>query len=502
MEPEAGTPISMGEAFTYQAKRDPGRVAVICGDESITRGELESRANRAARAFAGLGVGHGDLVSIALPNGIDFYVAVAAAWKLGATPAPLSYRLPDIERNAILELAEPALVVGVEPSRVNGRPALPPGWQPPSGLPDDPLPSAVSPSWVALASGGSTGRPKVIVNARPATIDPAAPIVGMRIDGVQLVPGPLYHNGPFTFSLNGLFTGSTIVLMERFDAAAVLELIEKHSVDWIFAVPTMLRRIWQLPPEVRESADLSSLRLIFSSGSPWPAWLKEEYLNWLGPDRILEVYGGTEQNGSTVITGRESLERPGSVGRAMAGTGLRILDPESGADLPAMEIGEVYFQVPGGPGSTYRYLGADAKVRDGWETLGDLGYVDADGFLYLVDRRTDLVVSGGANVYPAEVEAALERHPHVRSAAVVGLPDDDLGNRVHAIVDVGQAPPEHHPDHDALRAHLREHLAPYKVPRTFEFVTNPLRDDAGKVRRSALREARIASPSPATEEIP
>lgn len=492
----------MGEAFTYQAKRDPGRVAVICGDESITRGELESRANRAARAFAGLGVGHGDLVSIALPNGIDFYVAVAAAWKLGATPAPLSYRLPDIERNAILELAEPALVVGVDPSRVNGRPALPPGWRPPSGLPDDPLPSAVSPSWVALASGGSTGRPKVIVNARPATVDPAAPIVGMRIDGVQLVPGPLYHNGPFTFSLNGLFTGSTIVLMERFDAAAVLELIEKHSVDWIFAVPTMLRRIWQLPPEVRESADLSSLRLIFSSGSPWPAWLKEEYLNWLGPDRILEVYGGTEQNGSTVITGRQSLERPGSVGKPMAGTRLRILDPESGAELPAMEIGEVYFQVAGGPGSTYRYLGADAKARDGWETLGDLGYVDADGFLYLVDRRTDLVVSGGANVYPAEVEAALERHPHVRSAAVVGLPDDDLGNRVHAIVDVGQAPPEHHPDHDGLRAHLREHLAPYKVPRTFEFVTNPLRDDAGKVRRSALREARIASPSPATEEIP
>jgi bile acid-coenzyme A ligase len=507
MEPVTATSISMGETFTYQAKRDPDRLAVICGDESITRKELESQANRAARAFAELGVGHGDLVTIALPNGIEFYVAVAAAWKLGAIPAPLSYRLPDIERNAIVELAQPALVVGVEPSRVSGRPALAPGWQPPSDLPDDPLPSAVSPSWVALASGGSTGRPKVIVNARPATVDPTAPIVGMQIDGVQLVPGPLYHNGPFTFSLNGLFTGSTIVLMERFDAAAVLELIEKHRVDWIFAVPTMLRRIWQLPPEIRECADLSSLRLIFSSGSPWPAWLKAEYLNWIGPDRILEVYGGTEQNGSTVITGRESLERPGSVGKAMAGTGIRILDPETGADLPPQEIGEVYFAVPGGPGSTYRYLGAEAKVRDGWETLGDLGYLDADGYLYLVDRRTDLVVSGGANIYPAEVEAALERHPHVRSAAVVGLPDDDLGNRVHAIVDVGQAAPEHHPDHDSLRIHLREHLAPYKVPRTFEFVTHPLRDDAGKVRRSALREARLTprqppSTSPATEEIP
>jgi bile acid-coenzyme A ligase len=511
MQPPAATSISMGETFTYQAKRDPDRVAVICGEESITRKELESQANRAARAFAELGVGHGDLVTIALPNGIDFYIAVAAVWKLGATPAPLSYRLPDIERNAIIELAQPALVIGVDPERVTGRPALAPGWQPSPDLADDPLPSAVSPSWVALASGGSTGRPKVIVNARQATVDPTAPISGMQIDGVQLVPGPLYHNGPFTFSLNGLFTGSTIVLMQRFEAAAVLELIEKHRVDWIFAVPTMLRRIWQLPPEVRESADLSSLRLIFSSGSPWPAWLKEEYLNWIGPDRILEVYGGTEQNGSTMITGRESLEHPGSVGKALPGHEVRILDPETGADLPPREIGEVFFAVPGGPGSTYRYLGAEAKVRDGRETLGDLGYLDADGYLYLVDRRTDLVVSGGANIYPAEVEAALERHPQVRSAAVVGLPDDDLGNRVHAIVDVGQAAPEHHPDHVALRSHLREHLAPYKVPRTFEFVTHPLRDDAGKVRRSALREARLTpqqpppqeplSTSPATKEI-
>jgi bile acid-coenzyme A ligase len=242
--------------------------------------------------------------------------------------------------------------------------------------------------------------------------------------------------------------------------------------------------------------------VLFSSGSPWPAWLKEEYVNWLGPDRLLEMYGGTEGNGSTVITGRESREHPGSVGKPLPGVGLRILDPDTGTDLPAGEVGEVYFLPPGGQGSTYRYVGAQAKARDGWETLGDLGYLDAGCYLYLVDRRTDLVVSGGANVYPAEVEAALERHPHVRSAAVVGLPDDDLGSSVHAIVDVGQAPPEHHPDHDSLRIHLREYLAPYKVPRTFEFVTHPLRDDAGKVRRSALREARITSTSPATEEIP
>lgn len=504
--------MSMGDAFTHQADRDPYHIAVITPWGQITRGELEARANQAARHFATLGVTEGSLVTIALPNGIDFYVAVAAAWKLGAVPQPLSYRLPDIERNAIIELADPSLVVGVDPERVSGRPALAfigadprplasspgrdqcsPGWQPDPSLDDSPLTSVTSPSWVALTSGGSTGRPKVIVNARPAECDPDVTIVGMTQDGVQLVPGPLYHNGPFTFSVNGLFTGSTIVLMDRFDAAGVLELIERHKVDWMFAVPTMLRRIWQLPAEVREAADLSSLRVLFSSGSPWPAWLKAEYLNWLGPEKILEMYGGTEQYGSTVITGRESLDHPGSVGRPMGGAAVRILDAETGEDLPPgaeKGIGEVYFMAPGGPGSTYRYLGAEAKSRDGWETLGDLGYVDDEGYLYLVDRRTDMVVSGGANIYPAEVEAALERHPLVRSAAVIGLPDEDLGQRVHAIVDVGAGTA---PDTDELRTHLREYLAPYKVPRTFEIVTEPLRDDAGKVRRSALREARINS---------
>jgi bile acid-coenzyme A ligase len=492
--------MSMGDAFTHQAARDPDRFAIITPAGQITRGELEARANQAARHFATLGVKHGSLVTIALPNGIDFYVATAAAWKLGAVPQPLSYRLPDIERNAIIELAEPAIVVGVDPERVSGRPALAPGWQPDPDLDDSPLPSVTSPSWVALTSGGSTGRPKVIVNARHAECDPSVPIVGMVIDGVQLVPGPLYHNGPFTFSVNGLFTGSTIVLMDRFDAAGVLELIERHAVDWMFAVPTMLRRIWQLPEVVREAADLSSLRLIFSSGSPWPAWLKAEFINWLGPDRILEVYGGTEQYGSTGITGRESLDHPGSVGRPMGGSAVRILDPETGEDLPPgpeKGIGEIYFMAPGGPGSTYRYLGAEAKSRDGWETLGDLGYVDDEGYLYLVDRRTDMVVSGGANIYPAEVEAALERHALVRSAAVIGLPDDDLGQRVHAIVDVGAADP---PAVDELRTHLREYLAPYKVPRTFEIVSEPLRDDAGKVRRSALREARLTAAQPAPTE--
>ena len=211
-----------------------------------------------------------------------------------------------------------------------------------------------------------------------------------------------------------------------------------------------------------------------------------ELIGWLGPDRVFEAYGGTERIGGTLISGREWLEHPGSVGRPTGGRKIRILD-EQGRELPPGEIGEVFMMPPGGRGSTYRYIGADARATsDGWETLGDLGYLDADGFLYLVDRRTDMIVTGGANVYPAEVEAALEAHPRVRSCAVIGLPDPDLGQRVHAIVEAQL------PLADAeLREHLAQHLARGKHPRSFEFVDAPLRDESGKVRRSALREARI-----------
>jgi len=238
---------------------------------------------------------------------------------------------------------------------------------------------------------------------------------------------------------------------------------------------------------------------VFSTGAPWPVWLKEAWIGWLGPDVIREGYGGTESQGGTSITGRESLERPGSVGLPQQGARVRILDTD-GTDVPTGEVGEIYFMPATGPGSTYYYLGAEAKDREGWETIGDLGYVDADGYLYLVDRRTDMIVTGGANVYPAEVEAALDAHPGVRSSAVIGLPDEDRGQIVHAIVDVPELDltdaAEVERFTDGLRAALRERIVTYKVPRSFEFVSEPLRDDAGKVRRSALRDERIGAAEP------
>ena len=476
---------SISRALTWLAEQDPDRPAVTDAAGTLTRAELDRRSNRLARAYAGLGVGQDDLVTIGLPNGTEFFVACAAVWKLGATPQPVSARLPAAELHAVVELADPPLVVGLE---VPGRASVPVGFVPPEDLPDGPLPDARATSWKAPTSGGSTGRPKLILAGAPAEVDPTVPAVPyLPRDGVQLVPGPLYHNGPFIYAMRGLLTGHELVVMERFDAARALDLVERHRVTWVLLVPTMMQRIWRLPEDVRDAADLSSLQTVLHLGAPCPAWLKRAWIDWLGPERILEVYAGTEGQGVTLITGSEWLQRPGSVGRPVLGSRFRVLDAE-GRELPAGEVGEVFMMPAGGPGTTYRYVGAEPRSRDGWESLGDLGWLDEDGYLYLADRSADLVLTGGANVYPAEVEAVLDAHPAVRSSAVFGLPDDDLGERVHAVVDVaGDATVTV----DELLRHVGERLVRYKVPRTVELVHEPLRDDAGKLRRSALRAERL-----------
>jgi bile acid-coenzyme A ligase len=225
---------------------------------------------------------------------------------------------------------------------------------------------------------------------------------------------------------------------------------------------------------------------VWHLAEPCPPWLKQVWIDWLGPERILELYGGTEAQAATVITGTEWLEHRGSVGRATGGD-IIICDPD-GNELPPDTEGEVWLRSSRAT-PTYRYVGAEARTRDGgWESLGDNGWLDADGFLYLGDRVADMILTGGANVYPAEVEAALLEHPVVRTCAVIGLPDDDKGNRINAIVDtdggaVGEA---------ELRAFVAERLVAYKLPRTYEFVASPLRDEAGKVRRGELRAERLS----------
>jgi bile acid-coenzyme A ligase len=477
--------LSFPAAFARLVAIDPDALAIACEGRAVTRAEFDRRSNRLARMFSARGVTAGDLVCIALPNGIAFLEAAWAAWKLGAVPQPLSSRLPAAERDALVALANPRLVLGVSPDTYPGRACLPEGFEPDAALSDAPLPDRTSPHGQAIASGGSTGRPKLIVDANPARFDPESAHYGIESGHVVLVPGPLFHTGPFLNAREALLRGASVVLMSRFDAAELLRLVARHQVAWVNVVPTMLHRIWQLPEEVKRAADLSSLRRIVTSGAPCAPWLMRAWIDWLGPDRVFEAYGGTERIGGTLISGREWLAHPGSVGKPTAGRKVRILDPE-GRELAPGEIGEVFMLPPGGQGSTYRYVGAKSRATDdGWESLGDMGYVDADGFLYLVDRRTDMIITGGENVYPAEVEAALDACSGVRSCAVIGLPDADLGQRIHAIVE-GEASLE-----ASLRAQLAERLARYKIPRSFEFVSTPLRDDAGKVRRVALRAERV-----------
>ncbi len=482
-----GTPLS--RAFRELALAAPDRPAISHEGNTITRGELEARSNRLARDYAGRGVTEGSFVTIALPNGIEFVEACLAAWKLGAVPQPVSNRAPRLELEQIVELAAPSLLVGAE---IPGHVCLAPGHSPAADLSDAPLPDLISPSYKAPTSGGSTGRPKLIVSGIPAVVDAAllaAEIYQIKPERVHLVTGPLYHNGPFSAAMGALFTGGHLVVMTRFDAAAALQLVERHRVDHMYLVPTMMLRIWKLDPVERESRDLSSLRVAYHLAAPCPPWLKEAWIEWLGPERIWELYGGTEQQVITVLDGREWLAHRGSVGRPVLGGQIRILDAE-GQDLPPGEVGEVFLRRAEGIMATYRYIGATARDIDGWESLGDMGYLDGDGYLYLTDRLSDMILVGGANVYPAEVEAALDAHPAVRSSCVIGLPDEELGNRVHAII---QAPAGL--TDEELQAHLADRLAHYKIPRSFERTDVHLRDDAGKVRRSALRAERLGSPA-------
>jgi bile acid-coenzyme A ligase len=468
------------------AEADPDRPALTCGEVTLTRAEFLERVECLAGLFAAHGVAEGSTVTIGLPNSTGLVESLFAAWALGAVPQPISHRLPPLERAAIVDLANPSLVVGVPESEAAGRPALesvPRQLRPGSFTP------GVSPVWKLVTSGGSTGRPKLIAATAPAVFENVGglgAVVRMRPDGCVLVTGPISHNAPFVITAAGMLLGNHIVVMPWFDPAETLSLIEKYRVTWLLLVPTMMLRLWRLPEAVRLAADVSSLEVAFHLAAPCPPWLKQTWIDWLGPEKVLELYGGTELQAMTVITGTEWLAHRGSVGRPVIGE-IEIRDFD-GQPVPVGQEGEIWMRRGPGATSPYEYIGATARsAPDGWESLGDIGNVDADGYVYITDRLADMILVGGSNVYPAEIEAALDEHPAVRSCCVIGLPDEDLGNIPYAIVELSE------PVSDVdLTAHLRLRLAPYKLPRAIERATTPLRDDAGKVRRSALRAERIA----------
>ena len=480
--------ISIGRNLGQLAAQKPDAPAITCDGRTLSFRELHERTNRMARGLIARGVKLGDFVTIAMPNSIGFIEAEFALWKVGATPQPVSWRLPAHELKAIIDLANSPIVISENKAIDAGRPVVSPAELLAASEDASELPDAIAPSWKAPTSGGSTGRPKLIVAGNPGVVAPnggEAVLWRFGTDDTVLMPGPLYHNAPFGLSAAALHAGAHVVLMTRFDAEETLKLVQQHKATWLYLVPTMMSRIWRVPG--RETYDMSSLHTIWHMAAPCPPWLKEEWIGWIGGEKILELYGGTEGQTITVLDGHEWMAHKGSVGKPLALGEMKAFSAD-GKMLGPRETGEIYLRRDPSLPPSYRYVGAEPRtLPGGWESLGDIGWFDEDGYLYLADRRTDMILVGGSNVYPAEIEAALDEHPLVASSAVIGLPDDDLGNTLHAII---------HPrpglDVEDLQKHLAERLVTYKRPRTFEMVGEPVRDDAGKVRRTALRDERIA----------
>ncbi len=448
------------------------RAAIVHGGERWSFGDLDRRSAEVAAWLLTRGVGPDDLVAFALPNGPEFLALTFAIYRCGATPAPLSPKLPHAEREAIFMIMQSRCIVTAADLPTAGSIA-------PRPLP----PLHVAASWKACTSGGSTGRPKVIVDGRAAQFTATTDFIAIPQDNRVLVPGPLYHNAPFSAAVFALSKGNTVVTMPRFATEAALALIASERIGWALMVPTMMHRIMALPADVRRGYDLASWKTVVHTAAPMPPSVKRAWIDWLGPDHIWEVYGATEGLVRCWIGGREWLDRPGSVGRPLGGARLRVTAPD-GSEQPPGEPGEVYAMPPAGPGTSYRYIGAERRrIAGGWESVGDIGWVDADGYLYLADRKDDLIISGGVNIWPAEVEAALLAHPGVASCAVYGVPDPDLGMTVHAVIE-GPAGLTV----QRLGDFLVPHLDRAKHPRSISLVAEPVRDDAGKFRKPRFKE--------------
>jgi bile acid-coenzyme A ligase len=483
--------IPYGKRLTMLAERHGDETAVAFApadgpDELISWQRLDARSNQVARLLTARGVAAGDTVVVAFRNRPEHVYTTFGAWKLGASVLPLRSDLPAWERERLLAIADARVVAAdwegggatsVSSDDVEGSSSLDPSPIDPVGTP---------PTTRLIATSGSTGTPKIIVGTSPGLYYEAAEGMANAVTGgakgvVYLITSPLYHNNGFMFCAPILLAENPVVLMEHFDAAQAVDLIERHRVNHTVMVPTMLQRIARLDG-VRER-DFSSIERVIYGGASLPEWVARTWLELVPPERFLFVYGGSEQMGGTMCTGVEWLERPGTSGTPIS-CEILILDNDR-VPMPTGEVGEIFMRLPTDD-QPFEYVGTDtpAPILDGFRSYGDMGYVDADGFLYVVDRRQDMILTGGANVFPAEIEAALSEHPGIADSVVIGLPDPEWGHRVHAIVQpVDAADP---PTEDELRAHCRERLAPYKVPKAFEIVELLPRTTAGKVNRSRL----------------
>ncbi|MEE2033355.1 acyl-CoA synthetase [Rhodococcus chondri] len=506
-------PASLGPTPTAHALRTPDAPAIIMGEgDVVTYGELDDRSARFASHLRGRGLTTGDHIAILMENSREFLEVSWAAQRSGLyytainrhlRPTEVQYILDDSGAAALVTTASMSDVIdGLDLSAIDFRICTDgelPGFDDYASILErtDPLPfDECIEGREMLYSSGTTGRPKGIRKPLPGTPygDPTAPPAliaqgiaarGITAGSVYLSPAPLYHGSPLVFCMSAQRLGATVVVMERFDPIRCLELIERHRVTYAQFVPTMFVRMLKIDEQERARFDLSSLEEVTHGAAPCPVSVKYRMIEWMGPI-IHEYYSGTEDVGATQISCTEWLDHPGSVGRPMQK--CHIVD-EDGDELPPGEVGIVYFD-GGRPFEYHNDPGKTAAVTHpkGWRTLGDMGYLDDDGYLYLTDRQALMIISGGVNIYPQETENVLIGHPSVLDVAVIGVPDDEMGEAVKAVVQPVDPAAATDALADELLAYCRRELATYKCPRTVDFVTELPRDPNGKLYKRHIRE--------------
>ncbi|HEX8805265.1 MAG TPA: AMP-binding protein [Acidimicrobiales bacterium] len=509
-----------GMTAAHWAARQPDTPAVVSPHGDRTFAELNANANRLVRAVRRRGVAAGGGLALMVANRPEFAEVVAAAQRAGLRLTPINWHLTadevayivgNCEATVFVADARFGAVAAAAAERVPGATVrLAVGGEVAGFEPYDAAVAAEEGHDVddpvlgnsMLYTSGTTGRPKGVHR----TEAPAATLTGALFgylpgETLHLCTGPLYHAAPLAFSLAmPLTSGVGVVLMDGWSPAETLALIARHGITHSHMVPTMFHRLLALPEDVKASADLSSLRLVMHGAAPCPVAVKRAIIDWWGPV-LVEYYAATEGVG-TFVTSQEWLTRPGTVGKPATPDHIRVLDPATGEDLPPGQVGTLYLKAP--RVGRFDYFGDPGKTagtyRGDYFTMGDVGYLDEDGYVFLTDRSADLIITGGVNVYPAEVEAELLGHPAVGDAAVIGVPDDEWGEVVVAVVEPRAGVAADDALADELVEHCRAHLARFKCPRRVDFVDHLPRTDSGKLYKRRLRDeyrARVAGGGPA-----
>ncbi|MBA2324958.1 MAG: acyl-CoA synthetase [Pseudonocardiales bacterium] len=507
-----------------QAALTPDKVAATLIDtgESITYRELEDNSVRLAHVLHDAGLRPGDVVALLSENSLRVFEVYWAAVRSGLYITPVNHNLaPDEVSYIVNDSGASALVVSMAQSELAAAVSEHTGG---AGLKlayggagggyasyEDALaaasdePFADQPRGAAmLYSSGTTGRPKGVRPPLPPeqVTEASSPLVrllgqlfGVGTDTVYLSPAPLYHAAPLGFSCGVQALGGMVVVLKKFDARACLRVIESHHVTHAQFVPTMFVRMLQLPEQDRVMSDLSSLRLALHAAAPCPVEVKQKMIDWWGPI-LVEYYAGTEGNGMTVIDSPAWLTKPGTVGRPVLGA-LRICDDETGVELSSGEIGTVYWERDVQPFAYHndpeKTAAAQHPDHPTWTTLGDIGCVDDEGFLFLTDRRSFMIISGGVNIYPQETENVLALHPAVHDVAVIGVPDPEMGESVKAFVQPAPGVAVDAELEQEIIAFVRSKIAGYKAPRSVQFVDDLPRTETGKLVKGELKKRYVTS---------